>query len=146
MKELIYFIAFHFEKKRKGDSYNYNKHVVKYEVDLFSPHIFFPTFRGACTYESRENKSSPPLPFLSSFCLFYRYHFEHHLTVLFFLIIFPQYYFCTLSFSRFLSLSLSFRSVSLSFYSPFSMYVSLASLLRRNFIARARTFFFWYKT
>jgi len=143
MKELIYFIAFHFEKKRKGDSYNYNKHVVKYEVDLFSPHIFFPTFRGACTYESRENKSSPPLPFLSSFCLFYRYHFEHHLTVLFFFNhISPILLLHSLILSFSLSLSLSFRSVSLSFYSPFSMYVSLASLLRRNFIARARTFFF----
>lgn len=43
MKELIYFIAFHFEKKRKGDSYNYNKHVVKYEVDFFT----HSTIRGA---------------------------------------------------------------------------------------------------
>lgn len=144
MKELIYFIAFHFEKKRKGDSYNYNKHVVKYEVDLFSPHIFFPTFRGTCTCENRENKSSPPLPFLSSFCLFYRYHFEHHLTVLFFFNhISPILLLHSLTLIlSFFSLSLSFRSVSLSFYSPFSMYVSLASLLRRNFIARARTFFF----
>lgn len=67
MKELIYFIAFHFEKKRKGDSYNYNKHVVKYEVDLFFPHIFFRLF-ATSAYESRGIKSSSPLPFLFSFC------------------------------------------------------------------------------
>lgn len=74
MKELIYFIAFHFEKKRKGDSYNYNKHVVKYEVDFFFFHTFDFSRHLAC--KSRGIKSSLSLP-LFPFPLFYR-RFEHH--------------------------------------------------------------------
>jgi hypothetical protein len=41
--DLFYSISFR-EKKRKGDPYNYNKHVVKYEVDLFF--FLFTHFRG----------------------------------------------------------------------------------------------------
>jgi len=150
--DLFYSISFR-EKKRKGDPYNYNKHVVKYEVDLFfSFHTHFRLFAAFACGEPwnylNPHRLFTPFPF-SFLLLFYR-RFEHHLVVFFFFIILSRY-----------STSLFFRSVSLSFLSPFfslsfslplsddiylciyvyiyiniHIYISLAGLSRRNFVAR----------
>lgn len=145
MKELIYFIAFHFEKKRKGDSYNYNKHVVKYEVDFF---FFFThsTFRGI--WPVRVAALNPP-------CL---YHFSLSLCFIVVLniikLVFLRYYLLhpfplsllLSSFSRYRSFFLppfSFLSPSFLRYIFMYIYVPLVGLLRRNFIARARARVFY---
>lgn len=110
MKELIYFIAFHFEKKRKGDSYNYNKHVVKYEVDFF-----FHTFDFSRRLPVRVAALNPP-------CL---YHFSLSSCFIVVLnIIKSVFYYLLHPFP--LSLLLSSFFQSLSFFFPSTFFVSLS--------------------